>query len=63
MNCPTFSQNPRTREKATTTTIYLVAFFVIAVCIVCSYISTFSNCIVPMGFLPWEKRVAFPGES
>ena len=21
------------------------------------------NCIVPMGFLPWEIRVAFPGES
>ena len=24
---------------------------------------TFYNCIVPMGFLPWEIRVAFPGES
>ena len=24
---------------------------------------TFYNCIVPMGFLPWEVRVAFPGES
>ena len=23
----------------------------------------FLNCIVPMGFLPWEIRVAFPGES
>ena len=23
----------------------------------------FDNCIVPMGFLPWEIRVAFPGES
>ena len=21
------------------------------------------SCIVPMGFLPWEIRVAFPGES
>ena len=24
---------------------------------------TFYNCIVPVGFLPWEIRVAFPGES
>ena len=24
---------------------------------------TFHNCIVPMGFLPWEIRVALPGES
>ena len=24
---------------------------------------TFYICIVPMGFLPWEIRVAFPGES
>ena len=24
---------------------------------------TFYNCIVPMGFIPWEIRVAFPGES
>ena len=24
---------------------------------------TFYNCIVPMGFLPWEIRVSFPGES
>ena len=24
---------------------------------------TFYNCIAPMGFLPWEIRVAFPGES
>ena len=24
---------------------------------------TFYSCIVPMGFLPWENRVAFPGES
>ena len=23
----------------------------------------FYNCIVPMGFLPWEIRVAFPGEK
>ena len=23
----------------------------------------FHNCIVPLGFLPWEIRVAFPGES
>ena len=23
----------------------------------------FYNCIVPMGFLPWEIRVAFPGKS
>ena len=23
----------------------------------------FYNCIVPVGFLPWEIRVAFPGES
>ena len=23
----------------------------------------FYNCIVPSGFLPWETRVAFPGES
>ena len=22
-----------------------------------------SNCIVPLGFLPWEIRVAFPGEN
>ena len=27
-------------------------------CSFCSY-----NCIVPIGFLPWEIRVAFPGES
>ena len=25
--------------------------------------SHFYNCIVPMGSLPWEIRVAFPGES
>ena len=24
---------------------------------------TFYNCIVPMGFLPWEIRVAFPRGS
>ena len=24
---------------------------------------TFYNCIVPMGFLPWEIQVVFPGES
>ena len=24
---------------------------------------TFCNCIVPMGFLPWETWFAFPGES
>ena len=24
---------------------------------------TFYNCIVPMGFLPWEIRAVFPGES
>ena len=24
---------------------------------------TFYNCIVPMGFLPWEIRIAFPGEN
>ena len=24
---------------------------------------TVYNCIVPMGFLPWEIRVALPGES
>ena len=24
---------------------------------------SFHNCIVPMGFLPWEIWVAFPGES
>ena len=24
---------------------------------------TIYNCIVPVGFLPWEIRVAFPGES
>ena len=23
----------------------------------------FNNCIVPLGFLPWEIRVAFSGES
>ena len=27
------------------------------------YTFTFYNCIVPVGFLPWEIRVAFPGES
>ena len=27
------------------------------------HIFTFYNCIVPMGFLTWEIRVAFPGES
>ena len=27
------------------------------------YIFTFYNCIVPMGFLPWKIRVAFPGKS
>ena len=27
------------------------------------YFFYFYNCIVPMGFLPWEIRVAFPGES
>ena len=21
------------------------------------------NCVVPLGFIPWEIRVAFPGES
>ena len=24
---------------------------------------SFYKCVVPMGFLPWEIRVAFPGES
>ena len=24
---------------------------------------TFYNYIVPMGFLPWEIRIAFPGEN
>ena len=28
-----------------------------------NYFSTFYNCIVPMWFLLWEIRVAFPGES
>ena len=23
----------------------------------------FYNCIVPVGFLPWEIQIAFPGES
>ena len=23
----------------------------------------YNSCIVPVGFLPWEIRVAFPGES
>ena len=27
------------------------------------FLNTFYNCIVLIGFLPWEKRVAFPGES
>ena len=27
------------------------------------FIYTFYNCVVPMGFLPWKIRVAFPGES
>ena len=27
------------------------------------YLFFFKNCIVPLGFLPWEIRVAFPGES
>ena len=26
-------------------------------------LSIFYNCIVPMGFLPWESRVAFPRKS
>ena len=33
-----------------TTVLVLIPFFL-------------NNCIVPMGFLPWEIRVAFPGES
>ena len=28
-----------------------------------SLLFTFCNCIVPMGFLPWEIQVAFPRES
>ena len=27
-----------------------------------SYFTVY-NCIIPMGFLPWKIRVAFPGES
>ena len=30
---------------------------------VSNLINFFYNCIVSMGFLPWEIRVAFPGES
>ena len=30
---------------------------------VCYELFFFYNCIVPVGFLPWEIRVAFPGES
>ena len=30
-------------------------------CDVCLF--TVYSCIVPFGFLPWESRVAFPGES
>ena len=33
-----------------------------AICCV-FFLFFFYNCIVPMGFLPWEIRVAFPGES
>ena len=28
-----------------------------------SFFPPFYNCIVPLGFLPWEIRVAFPGAS
>ena len=28
-----------------------------------SHLLLFYNCVVSMGFLPWEIRVAFPGES
>ena len=27
------------------------------------FVFTFYDCIVPMGFIPWEIRVDFPGES
>ena len=28
-----------------------------------TFFFVFNNCIVPMGFLPWKIKVAFPGES
>ena len=37
-----------------------VIFFVFVFC-VCFIL--FCNCVIPLGFLPWEIRVAFPGES
>ena len=35
----------------------------VCVCVCFVFFYTFYNCIVPIGFLPWEIRVAFPAES
>ena len=35
----------------------------LVLCLFCCCCCFLNNCIVPMGFLPWEIQVAFPGES
>ena len=36
------------------------AGFLLLLLFVCLF--AFYNCLAPMGFLPWENRVAFPGK-
>ena len=41
----------------------VIVIVLVVVVVVLFFFLLFYNCIVPMGFLPWENRVAFPGGS
>ena len=65
MLVPSLAMKSRKRLAQSQNVLFFYLFFNNCVCVcmcVCVCVCI-GNCIVPKGFLPWEIRVAFPGES